>query len=568
MKSIDPWAPIVTDDFGDIIWPRAQYGHPFYREIPSWIHYGGADDGGVRRLLFDGAFIGAEMERPIPLQEPTMMRPNTHYMGAEAPRTTPATPRRGLLADVAPLVAPATGPITLKKELDDHQVLHVEICVDGKCYQTSMDLGPAIQMVLAKLAQWHKTQHSARETPPSSVVGAIETAIGAAGDAMANTLVCRHVNVMMGSFFDDIGSAIGGTLRSLAPVISNVATGVATSYGGPAAGAAAGQLVPVVTNLQANLLDPRGDPKKRAAAQQSLQRVQQVAQTDPRAAQALSTAHQAVRDTTIAYHVKGAVDKAVSGDPAAWNDVVAVVQAAERGDPAAKSTYEVIAQTLLDKAQHSEWGAQLWEKIMGSSPATVSAGWYPQAVAVGGFWDDVGSAVTAAVMPAVTGTKMINQFVHDQKLEPYVQLAAQGVATAYGGPAAGAAASALAPSMLSLGVEDKGKAAAAQQNVQGVTAMAEQHSPQMAQAVDVAKGSIRGAATAYHIDHLLKLAKGGDKRARRALARLRSLAASGNQNAQKALQAVNTIHLEQQRTTVRGWYDIVGAVISAGGSRG
>jgi hypothetical protein len=369
---------------------------------------------------------------------------------------------------------------------------------------------------------------------------------------------------MLGGFFDDIGSALGGTLRSLAPVISNVATGVATSYGGPAAGAAAGQLVPVMTNLQANMLDPN----KKTAAQQALLRIQQVAQADPRAAQALATAHKAVRDTTVAYHVKGAVDKALTGDPAAWNNVVAIVQAAERGDPAAKSTYEVIAQTLLDKAQHSEWGAQLWDKIMGHGTPAVSAGWYSNAVAVGGFWDDVGSAISSAVLPAVTGTKLANQFIHDHGLESYVKLAAQGVATAYGGPAAGAAASALAPSVMNLGVEDKSKASAAQQDVQGVTAMAQQHSPQMAQAVDVAKGSIRGVTTAYHIDHLLKLAKRGDARSQRALARLRALAAAGNPNALKALQAVNAIHQEQQQTAVRGWYDVVGAVIRAGGARG
>jgi hypothetical protein len=679
-KSLDPWRAILTDESGDIVWPQPDYGHAFYQEVPSWIHYG---DNGTRRLLFDGAFIGADGPSaragdPLQMLEvATMMQPYVytgHYMGAEVPSSSivpgGSGPRRGLLAEVAPHVAPATGPISVKKVFDDRQILHVEVCVDGKCYRTTMNLAPALTMVMEKLAQWHKDQHAAmvqhaapdpQHPATTDVVGAIEGAIDAAGDAMADTLVCHHVNVMTGGFFDDIGSALGGTLRSLAPVISNVATGVAASYGGPAAGAAAGQLVPVMTNLQANLLDPKGDPKKKIAAQQALQHVHQVAQADPHAAQALATANKAVRDTALAYHVKGVVDKAVAGDPIAWNNVVAIVQAAERGDPAAKSTYEVIAQTLLDKAQHSEWGSQLWERIMGRgagttvgiwpgywlaailgvgagawssyvginarreqyeadelsakkallqrdqewrdvadqkdqqwraayervlralvqvSPSafedyiaqrhqedqgavTASAGWYSSPV-VGSFWDDVGSAITSAVMPAVTGTKLANQFVHDHGLEPYVKLAAQGVATAYGGPAAGAAASALAPSLMNLGVEDKSKAAAAQQDVQGVTAMAQQHSPQMAQAVDVAKGSIRGVATAYHIDHLLKIAKRGDSRAQRALARLRALAAAGNPSAVKALQAVNVIHQEQQRTAVSGWYDVVGAVIRAG----
>lgn len=545
MMSLDPWRTIVTDTFGDIIWPRPQYGHPFYWEVPSWIHYG--DDrgaGGTHRLLFDGAFIGGEVS---PAKETVMMRPHTH-LGAVAPVSAPggAEPRKGLLADVAPHVAPGTGPISVKKEFDNRQVLHVEICIDGKCYRTSMDLAPAIELVMMRLAQWHKDQHAATGQPPLAstvVVGAIEHAIDEAGDAMADTLVCHHVNVMLGGFFDDVGSALGGTLRELAPVISTVATGVATYYGGPSAGAAAGQLAPVVTNLQANLLDPKGSPKQRAAAQQTLQRVTQVAQSDPRSAQALDAAHRAVRDTTVAYHVKGTVDRAVAGDAAARQDVAAVVQAADRGDPAARSTYEVIAQTLLDKVQHSAWGAQLWDKIMGSQPptSTATAGWYSQPV-VGGFWDDVGDAVLT-----VTGTKATNQFIHDHGLEPYVKFASQAVATYYGGPAAGAAAGAISPMVMSLGVEDKNKAAAAQHDVQGVTAMAQQHSPQMAQAVDVAKGSIQGTATAYHVDHLLKLAKGGDQRAQRALSRLRGLAAAGNPAAQKALQAVGVIHQAQMQ---------------------
>lgn len=560
MMSRDPWAAIVTDACGDIVWPRPRYGHPFYWEIPSWIHYGDADgDDGTRRLLFDGAFIGAEAPRAQTLETTAMMRPHPHaghvspyYMGAEAPPAVPMSPgdtapRKGLLADVAPHLAPATGPITIKKEFDDRQVLHVEICVDGKCYRTSMNLAPAIEVVMAKLAQWHRAQHAVMDQPPPStvIVGPIEDAIDAAGDAMADTLVCHHVSVMLGGFFDDVGSAIGGTLRELAPVISTVATSVATYYGGSSAGAAAGQLAPVVTNLQANLLDPKGDPRKKAAAQQALQQVNQVAQTDPRAAQALAAAHQAVRDTAVAYHIKGAVDRAVAGDSAAQKSVAAVVQAAERGDPAARSTYEVIAQTLLDKAQHSEWGAQLWEKIMGRGPVTTSAGWYPPPVVVGSFWDDVGNAVLT-----ITGTKATNQFIHDHGLEPYVKFASQAVATYYGGPAAGAAAGAISPMVMSLGVDDKNKAAAAQQDVQGVTAMAQQHSPQMAQAMDVAKGSIRGTATAYHIDHLLKLAKGGDARAQRALGRLQSLAAAGDSNAQKALQAVNAIHQGQMHSSL------------------
>lgn len=559
MRSFDPWSTIVTDESGDVVWPRAYYGHSFYQEVPSWIHYG--DNGTRRRLLFDGAFIGAEApsvgagDSLQMLEVATMMQPYVyagHHMGAEAP--PPPIPgsagsRRGLLAEVAPHVAPATGPISVKRVFDDRQILHVEICVDGKCYRTSMDLAPILMMLMEKLARWHRAQHDGMEQLPATtaVVGAMEGAVGAAADTMADIMICHHVNVMTGGFFDGMGSSIGETLRDLAPVISTVATSVAAYYGGPEAGAAAAKLAPVVTDLQANLLDPKGASQQRAVAQQSLQRVNQVAQSDPRAAQALAAAHQAVRDTAIAYHVKGTVDKAITGDPAARQDVGAVVQAAERGDPAAKSTYEVIAQVLLDKAQHSAWGQQLWERVMGNRSATVSGEWYLPPVIVGSFWDSVKDALYT-----VTLTKSTNEFIKDNHLEPYVQAAATAVATYYGGPAAGAGAGALAPMVMNLGLDDKNKAQAAAKDIQGVKATAQQQSPQLAQAVDAAHGAIEHTATAYQVAQLAKDSAAGVPAAQQALSNLQRAAARGDQNAVKALQAVTQINREQLRQRSAG----------------
>jgi hypothetical protein len=573
MRSLDPWSIIAVDASGDVVWPRPRYGNAFYREVPSWIHYGDDDR---HRLLFDGAFIGAEgppagADDPLQMLEMnTMMQPYVgHYMGADTslPSPPPPEPRRGLLAEVAPHVAPATGPISVKKMFDERQVLHVEVCVDGKCYRTSMNLGPAIQLVMEKLAQWHRAQHASPGAPDTTtVVGSIDDAIVAAGDAMADTLVCHHVNVMAAGFFDDLGSAIGGTLRKLEPAISTAATAVATYYGGSEAGAAAGKLAPVVTNIQANLLDPKGDSQQRAVAQQNLRQVTQVAQANPHAAQALRIAQRAVNDTAVAYHVKDAVDKAATGDRAAQQQVAAVVRAADSGDPAAKSTYEIIAQTLLNQAQQSEWGQQLWNKIMGRDTTVAAAGWYSAPVTVGGFWDDVGNAVLT-----VTGTKATNQFIQDHGLGGYVDFAAKAVATYYGGPAAGAAAGAISPMVRSLGVEDKSKAAAAQQDVQGIKNVAAQHSPEMVRAVDVAQGSVQGVATAYHLNHMLKLARAGDPISQKTLALLRTRAATGDPSAQKAMQAIEAIRQGQQQAAapvVSGWYDVVGAVIRAGGPLG
>lgn len=303
------------------------------------------------------------------------------FFGADAPVAPPVVipapaGRTGLLADVAPVVAPATGGISVKKELDAQQVLHVEICVDGKCYKTSMDLAPAIAMVMQKLARWHQGEHAAMESPPSTVVSTIENAIGVAGDAMVGVMVGNHVAVMTGGWLSDIGGAIGGTLRKLQPVISTVATGVAKAYGGEAAGAAAGALAPTITNLQANALDPKGDPKKKAQAQAALQRINQDAKTDPAAAQALAAANQAVKNTAVAYHVKDTAQRAAAGDAAAQKDINNLVTAAEQGDPAAKSTFDVLAQTFAQEAMTSEAGAKLWEKLTGRGPDVISSGWY------------------------------------------------------------------------------------------------------------------------------------------------------------------------------------------------
>lgn len=394
MNSLNPWQTIVTDPYGGVIWPRAYYNHPFYSEIPSWIHYG--NDDSTTRRLFDGAFVGADGANMIgaeltALSAPygygyPLFRPFRPYLGADAPPA--ATKRTGLTADLAPIMAPATGGITVKKELDDKQVLRVEICVDGKCYRTSMDLAPAITMVMEKLARWHQGQH-AQMPAPSTVVSTVENAVRAAGDEIVGVMVGNHVAVMTSGWFDDVRSAIGGTLRKLQPVIAVVATTAATAAGGPAAGAAAAKIVPMWTDLQANVVDPKGDPKKKAQAKQAIQQIHQQAAADPALAQALDIAHQAVKHTTVAYHVKETAQKAAAGDRTAQKDISNLVKAAEQGDPAAKSTFEVLASTFGQELMQSEAGAKLWEKVTGRGPATVS-GWYD---IVGGWYDIVGAAM-------------------------------------------------------------------------------------------------------------------------------------------------------------------------------
>jgi len=327
MRSPDPWS-VMQPGFV----PEAYYGHPFYREVPSWLtrkDLGAPAD--RQRQLFDGAFVGADWNRSA------TMRP---YIGAEAQRGD-------LTTALAPAIAPATGGITFRKELDDKQVLHVEICVDGKCHKASMDLAPAIALVMQKMAQWHASQHSLHDVPSTVVVGAVDSAVAAAGDAMVASLLDRHVTIACSGFLDDIGSALKGaatsvyhdvanTVQELKGPITAAATTAATSLGGPLAGAAAAKLVGPVIDTAANFGKPT--PAKAAA--------EQAAKTDPQAAAALQTAKQAAAHTIAAYHVTATAQKAAAGHPVAQRQIAQLAQDAERGDPMAHAAVPLVANAF------------------------------------------------------------------------------------------------------------------------------------------------------------------------------------------------------------------------------
>ncbi len=491
MNSLDPWRVIALDASGEVVWPRPQYGHPFYREIPSWIHYGDPRD--THRELFDGVFIGADS-------------------GADMSNTG----------------------ITFKKELDERQVLHVEICVDGKCYRASMDLAPAISMILTKLAQSHADLHKATGAPlpngEAVVVPAVERAVNVAGDAMIAMLANRH-NVAVQGFFDDIGhalgsaaNAVGGALKSLKGPASLAAGAAATYFGGPAAG-------PIASQLTGALIDAApggGHPAQQAAAQQTIAAAKQAAKTNPTIQTALDAAHHATTQTQNA--ALGTTPQV----PSTPGSLTAVVQ----------KLLPLATQAISGSGGGGGGGglspdlqsalATFASTLGGGGGGTVASGW-PSYSVVGSFWDDVKDAVLT-----VTGTKATNQFIHDNHLEGIVGLAGQAVATYYGGPAAGAAAKALGPTIMSLGVDDKQKAQAAQV------------APQMAQAVDAAHGAIAHTGTAYHVAQIVSDAKAGNPQAQQALANLRARAHSGDRKARRALHAARMINQAQQQTAVPG----------------
>jgi hypothetical protein len=303
-----------------------------------------------------------------------------YILGADAP-VAPSAPvqRTGLVADLAPILAPATGGISLKTFLDDQYVLHVEICVDGTCHQTSMDVAPAIRMVMQKLASWHQAQHA--QATPDKVVEAVGRAVGEAQKLIVGALVTRHINTVSGSWLGDIKSGLtkvvnttlkldvfgihnvaSGIVKKFKGPITVAATAIATAYGGPLAGAAAAKLVGPIIDQTAEF----GKKKNPAVAQ-----AEEAAKTDPVAAQALKSAQDAVAQAIAAQHVKDLTQKAAAGDLAAKQQLAQTATAAQNGDPAAKAVADLAAS-----AMNSEWGANLWTSLTGRGPDTVSGQWY------------------------------------------------------------------------------------------------------------------------------------------------------------------------------------------------
>jgi hypothetical protein len=394
VKSLDPWRLIVTDPAGEVIVPAPSYGHPFYREIPSWIHYGGGN--GTTRQLFDGVFVGAAPRSP----------------GADM---NTEQQRRGLVAEVAPVIAPATGGITFRNELDAKQVLHVEVCVDGRCYRTSMDIAPAIALIMEKLARWHDGEHARMDRDPrtleklarwhageharmardpqtavvGAVVGAVDAAVGEAVDLLVGALVDRHVATVCGSWLGDIGHAVssaasgiaGGVVSTFKKLRGPIASAAAIAA---AAGASAipgvGLLAaPLAGKLAHDLVSAASGDK---AAKKRVALANQQAQTDPTVAVALDQAQKAVATSTAAHHVQHTAKRAARGEPDAQQQIVQVATDAETGDPVAKAVADMVAN-----AMHSEWGAKLWEKVIGP-------GHGPAPVDVSGWLEIVGACPT------------------------------------------------------------------------------------------------------------------------------------------------------------------------------
>jgi hypothetical protein len=352
MNSLDPWSIILTNPWDEVVVPAPFYGHSLYWDVPSWIHYGNGGCGGyvnsngfdTRRLLFDGAFIGS--------------------------------------------AAPSFGGISARKELDGKQVLHVEICVDGKCYRTSTNLAPAIALIMKELSRWHEAEHTQMlaQVSPTTVVGAVEAAVDVAARSIVGTMV--------GSFLDDIGNAASSVAHSLAG-------GVATTFKklrGPiataasSAAAAGAMLIPTVGPMAAPLAGKLANDLVQSAAgddedaKKRVAQAKQQAKTNPVVAVALDQAQKAAVSSTVVHHIQDTANKAAQGHSEAQQLISRIVTEAAKGDPAAKTAVD-----LITNAAPSDWGSKVFQSVQAiqlspTDPASQSSvgAWYATVGAVYG----------------------------------------------------------------------------------------------------------------------------------------------------------------------------------------
>ena len=155
-----------------------------------------------------------------------------------------------------------------------------------------------------------------------------------------------------------------------------------------------------------------------------------------------------------------------------------------------------------------------------------------------GWWDsvkDIGKGIGKGFMAIQHNTALVVQ-----KFKGPITAAATAVATAYGGPAAGAAAAKFMGPLIDsqVAIGDHKKAA------QKIIAAAEEVAktdPRVRQALDLAHTAVTQAAAGYHIAHTAQQAANGDPAAQKAVAELAQAQASGNPQAKAAIDLANSI---------------------------
>jgi len=258
------------------------------------------------------------------------------------------------LADLGALIAPGSTGLTVKTCLGPDRQLHVSICIDGECYEGSVDLSEVLEHIADVIGS---PQAAIPAAPPHHVTddpdalegtaNAANAAVEAAGDLVVGALIDQHSTTLSAGWWHslthaiyDVHHAVAKTVQKFKGPITVAATAVATAYGGPAAGAAASKFAGPLIDAVADDFQTRKDAKAVVDAAHA------AAQSDPRMAKALADAHKAVADTAAAYHLTSTAADAASGDPSAARKLVDLDRAATSGDTAAQRAMSVITQAF------------------------------------------------------------------------------------------------------------------------------------------------------------------------------------------------------------------------------
>lgn len=116
--------------------------------------------------------------------------------------------------------------VSAHAELGPDLILRARVDVDGETHEGSIDLGPAIQAVLARIVQFHSDLHAMQGTTVSGdvAVSAVDRAVGAAKDALIGTLLDRHRRYhRIGGWWDDVTHAVSSAVNTVTKAASHYA---------------------------------------------------------------------------------------------------------------------------------------------------------------------------------------------------------------------------------------------------------------------------------------------------------------------------------------------------------
>jgi len=330
-------------------------------------HHGGGHHGGHhggRRRFYGGGWYGPAYgywDYPYPYDadsgtDITIQNPENVTIGAVGRHATQGRE----LAALGAVLAPGANGVRTSMDLDG-ATLTVKICVDGRCYESAIDLSGVLAGAGAALRAWHEREHAEGAAAMPEVKAAGQILIGAMLDQHAQEICAGF----WGSITHGISSAVGNVAHGITHGISSAAgtvghtlkklKGPISIAAGAAAGAAAAAIpgvgvvaAPMAASLAKNLVDAAaGDNVNvQQAAQGAIQAASAAAQTDPHMKAALDTAQKAVAQTTAAFHIADTVAKAGQGDTAAQKQVEDLSKSAASGDSAAKTAIAT-AQRLL-----------------------------------------------------------------------------------------------------------------------------------------------------------------------------------------------------------------------------